>query len=63
MNLQFVVPMLINYLGILIHRLKAPVEDIIEALLTLDEQKLSLDNTRNLLKLAPTDDEVITKYT
>lgn len=47
-----------NTIGILIHRLKAPVDEIVDALISLDEHKLSLDNTRNLLKMAPTDDEV-----
>jgi hypothetical protein len=36
------------------------VEEIVDAILALDEEKLSLDNTRALLKLAPTDDEVYT---
>jgi hypothetical protein len=48
-----------NTVGILISRLRLPVEDMIGALLALDEKKLSLDNTRALLKLAPTDDEVL----
>ena len=47
-----------NTVGILMTRLKIPPEEIISAMLSFDESKLSLDNTRSLYKLAPTDDEV-----
>lgn len=49
-----------NTVGILVSRLRMPPSDVVASILALDESKLSLDNTRALLKLAPTDDEVHT---
>eukprot|EP01112_Ceratiomyxa_fruticulosa_P021198 TRINITY_DN7396_c0_g1_i1.p2 TRINITY_DN7396_c0_g1~~TRINITY_DN7396_c0_g1_i1.p2 ORF type:complete len:351 (-),score=91.40 TRINITY_DN7396_c0_g1_i1:574-1626(-) len=49
-----------NNVGILLSRIKATPAAIRKAIETLDENALSLDNSKSLLKLAPTDEEKTT---
>lgn len=49
-----------NNVGILLSRMKVPVTSIRTAIEVLDEKLLSLENTRALLKLSPSADEVDT---
>lgn len=44
--------------GIGVSKLRIPTPDLIQAIIKLDETILSLDRTRVLLDLAPTDDEI-----
>jgi hypothetical protein len=47
-----------NNVGILLSRMKVPITSIRTAIEVLDEKLLSLENTRALLKLSPSADEV-----
>lgn len=47
-----------NNVGILLSRIKVPVPEIKDAINSLDEDILSLENSRALLRLAPSPDEI-----
>ena len=49
---------LLTFVGILLSRIKVPTVEIKKAIEILDEKTLSLDNSRALMRLVPSDDEI-----